>query len=77
MTGPTKMTSYLDFAHDSRGVVGDEELLNVVNHHLVHAVRSVGRLGRLGQLFAGFDVLEGDLLQTGIELNGKRNWKTA
>ena len=42
----------LQLPDDGGGVVGDEELLQVVDHHLVHAVRAVSGGDRLGELLA-------------------------
>ena len=42
----------LELPDDGGGVVGDEELLQVVDHHLVHAVRAVSGGDRLGELLA-------------------------
>ena len=49
---------------DGGGVVGDKQLLNVVDDHLVHAVGTVTGLDCLGEVFARRDVSDDGLLKT-------------
>ena len=42
----------LKFSDDGGGIVGHEQLLQVVDHHLVHAVRAVGCGDGVGKLLA-------------------------
>jgi len=43
----------LQFSYDGGSVVGDEQLFQVVDNHLVHAVRAVRRRHSVGKLLAG------------------------
>ena len=56
---------HLQLLDDGRGVVGDEELLKMVDHHLVHAVGAKRGAHAAAQLLRRLDVLVGRLLQTG------------
>ena len=42
----------LKLSDDGSGIVGHEQLLQVVDHHLVHAVRAIGRGDGVGKLLA-------------------------
>jgi hypothetical protein len=55
----------LELLHDGRRVVRDEQLLEMVDHHLVHAVRAERRAHARAQLLGRLNVLEGGLLEAG------------
>ena len=59
---------HLQLPDDGRGIICDEKLLKVVDHHLVHAIGPVAGLDGLGKLLASPDVPDDGLLQAGEEL---------
>ncbi len=42
----------LKLSDDGSGIVGDEQLFQVIDHHLVHAVRAIGRGDGVAELLA-------------------------
>ena len=58
----------LELPDNGGGVVGHEELLQMVDDHLVHAVGAVGRGHGIRKLFARRDVPDDGLFDAGEEL---------
>lgn len=68
--------TYIELLDDGGSVVGDEQLVDVIDDDFVHAVRAKCRLDGLGELFAGANVAVHRFLETGkvlkhIETNGE------
>ena len=56
---------HLELGHDRGRVIRDEELLQMVDHHLVHTVRAQRRANTTAELLCRLNVLERRLLQAG------------
>lgn len=58
----------LDFhlLEDGGGVASDEDLVDVVDDHFLHAVGAKGGLGHVGNVLAGLDVFKDGFLEPGV-----------
>ena len=58
----------LELLDDGCSIVCDEEPVQVVDNHFVHAIRSKRCLGNLGNVFASLNVSEDGFINTGVVL---------
>lgn len=69
-------SAHLDFelADYSRCVICDEQLVDMVDDHLVHAIGAQRGPGKLGKLLAGSDVAENRLFKARVVLHANRSF---